>query len=292
MKTRWFVLATTLASAAGQLGCSVGNGVGAASGGIYVYGCSKSGDYCPNGVCGTRDAPAPYDLKPSFFAGEPIDDLREYSTGSSQEVMLNRLMIRLQRSGKQIEVNDVLTFDVSSSYEVARCVRGRVDPTTGQNDWSATDCYRASDSSPGRMRLQYDSSVRAALTPAATCTANLVADAISAPVPVSYATAVAPTVTDGSWESWVEFQEFGTASQWDRAADARDPVDPKFHIQLGDRIYATSFQLTLIDDGVVNAAMLNLPKPQSLIGGMLGGDSTSGRFDFDLQRGQGAQFFP
>jgi hypothetical protein len=269
--------------------CSVGSGVGAASGSIYVYGCTKNGDYCPDGVCGTSDAPAPYDLKPSFFAGETVDDLREFSSGSG--IMSNRLIVRLQRSGKQIEQNDVLTFDIASSYEVARCVRGYVDGT-GKNDWSDSDCFRASDNGPGRVRLQYDSSVRAYLSMKATCTANLVADAISAPVPPSYTTAAKPVVTDGSWSSWVEFQEFGNAAQNERVPTDREPIGGKFRLELGGRVYATNFQLTLMDDGVVTAAINNVPKRDPMIGGTLGGDPSTGRFDFDLARGQGAQFFP
>lgn len=270
--------------------CSVGSGVGAASGTLYAYGCSKNGDYCPNGKCGTEDDPQPYDLKPSFFAGEPIDDLREFAPGS--EIMRNRLIIRLQSSGKQIELNDVLTFDVVNSYEVARCVRGRVDEN-GKNDWDETQCYRASDNGPGRVRLQYDSSVRATLNLKATCTTNLVADAVSeSPVPASYVTSEKPVVTDGNWASWVEFQEFGAASQNGSVPTMRSDVGGKFRIGLGDRVYATRFKLTLIDDGVVNAAIASLPRPPSMIGGTMGGDPSTGRFDFDLQRGQGAQFFP
>jgi len=272
-------------------GCSVGKGVGAASGTLFEYGCSKHGDYCSSsGVCGTEAVPVPYDLRPSFFAGEPIDDLRESNPGA--EIMNNRLTIRLQRSGKEIEQNDVLSFDVASSYEVARCVRGRVDGTTGQNDWDEANCYRAGDTGPGRMRVQHDSPVLADLSLKATCTANLVATAVSAPVPLSYTATPNPVVTDGSWDSWVEFQEFGSAAQADQAPQDRLPISGKFHIQLGDRIYATSFALTLVDAKVVNAAINNLPKPASNIGGTLGGDPTTGRFDFDLARGQGAQFFP
>jgi hypothetical protein len=107
--------------------CSVGKGSGAASGSIYAYGCSDSGDYCGGSVCpGTEATPAPFDLRPSFFAAEPIDDLREYTSTSQFEIMNNRLIIRLQASGKQIEQNDVLTFDVVSSYEV--------DVQEGQSD--------------------------------------------------------------------------------------------------------------------------------------------------------------
>ena len=67
----------------GLSACSIGKGVGAASGSLYEYGCNRNGDYCsPDGVCGTEANPAPYDLRPIYFAGEPIDDLREYSSGS------------------------------------------------------------------------------------------------------------------------------------------------------------------------------------------------------------------
>ncbi len=279
---------------ASGLGCSVGKGVGAVSGNLYEYGCSKNGDYCYSAdQCGTEAVPVPFDLKPSFFAGEPIDDLREFTTSSNDVIMTNRLTIRLQRSGKEIEQNDVLTFDVASSYEVARCVRGRVDSATGLNDWDEANCYRATDTSPGRMRVQFDSPVSAALTLKATCTANLVATAVSyVPVPPDYERTPNPTVTDGSWSSWVEFQEFGGAAQRDKSPQARDPINPKFRAELGDRLYATTFTLTLVDSEVVNAAENGLPQPQALIGGTLGGDPTTGRFDFDLERGQGAQFFP
>jgi hypothetical protein len=271
-------------------GCSVGKGVGAASGEIFEYGCSKNGDYCSDadgGVCG----PLSYDLRPAFFAGEPIDDLRQYSEGSNNMIMNNRLTIRLQRSGKRIEQNDVLTFDVASSYEVARCVRGHIFDD-GKKDWDEANCYRATDNSPGRIRLQWDSPVHASLTLKATCTVNLVASAVSSPVPLNYRATPNPTVTDGNWLSWVEFQEFGTAAQYDRAPTDRDPVRGKFRIELGNRIYAPTFLVTLEDDEIVTAARNNMPKPSPRIGGTLGGDPTTGRFDFDLQRGQGAQFFP
>jgi hypothetical protein len=292
-------IAAVCLAALGAAACTVGNGVGAASGTLFVYSCSKSGDYCPSqGACGTAANPAPYDLKPSFFAGEPIDDLREYSAGSA--IMSNRLIIRLQHSGKQIEVNDVLTFDVVSSYEVARCVRGRVDPATGLGDWDESNCFRASDTGPGRMRVQHDSPVHVSLTVNATCdsrfskdtTVQRVASAVSGPVPSSYATSTAPAVLDGGWDSWVELQEFGSASQADRPAQARDPVSPKFHVEFGKRIYATSFALTLVDDVIVAAALDNLPRPNPEIGGTLGGDPTTGRFDFNLARGESSQFFP
>lgn len=272
-------------------GCSVGKGVGAAKGTLFELGCSSGGDYCSApGVCGKDGSPVPYDLRPSFFAGEPINDLRQQNGGT--EIMNNRLTIRLQRSGKEIEQNDVLTFDIASSYEVARCVRGRFDTDKGMNDWDENTCYRASDNGPGRMRVQYDSQVRAALTLKATCTGNLVASAVSAPVPTDYTTTPNPTVTDGSWLSWVDFQEFGGAAQIDKVPQQRDPISNKFYVGLGEPIHASAFALNLVDDQVVNAAIHDLPQPAPSIGGALGGDSTTGWFAFDLERGQGAQFFP
>jgi hypothetical protein len=300
-----------LLGVAGLGGCSVGKGVGAAKGDIFELGCSKNGDYCyAPGVCGTADpdggtadpdggtassggGPVPYDLKPTFFAGEPIDDLRQVNPGSA--IMNNRLIIRLQRSGKQIELNDVLTFDITSSYEVARCVRGRIDKDTGAKDWDETNCYRdpTNDKAPGRVRVNFDSPVHASLALMATCTANLVADAVSfVPVPLNYNATPNPVVTDGSWASWVEFQEFGTAAQVDKDPISRSKVENTFHIEISQRIYATTFVLTLQDDAVVTAAIKNLPKQAPNIGGTLGGDATTGRFDFDVERGQGAQFFP
>jgi hypothetical protein len=288
-----------LLGAAGLGGCRVGKGVGAASGTLFELGCSKAGDYCyaPD-QCGTADLPVPFDLKPSFFAGEPIDDLRQVDPGSA--IMSNRLTVRLQRSGKQIEQNDVLTFDIMTSYEVARCVRGAVDKNTGKNLWDENNCYRdpTNDSAPGRMRVNFDSPVHASLALMATCTANLVAAAVSfVPVPLNYTATPNPVVTDGSWASWVEFQEFGSASQVEVAPTKRDEIKNTFRIELGQRIYATKFALTLVDEADVNAAINNLPKPSSPegkgnIGGTLGGSEITGRFDFDLERGQGAQFFP
>jgi hypothetical protein len=277
----------------GLSACSVGKGVGAASGKIFELACNKNGDYSVDGVAGTESAPVPYDLHPSYFAGEPVDDLRNYSSGTENTIMLNRLTMRLQRSGKQIELNDVLTFDVTSSYEVARCVRGRVDKDTGANDWDEANCYRASDNGPGRMRVQYDSTVHAALTLKATCSANLVASAVSTiPVPLSYSTTTGTPTAPADWASWVEFQEFGSAAQYDRVPSERDWVDHHFRVDFGERIYATSFLLTLVDDAIVNAAIYDRPRPDAYIGGTLGGDPTTGRFDFDLERGQGAQLFP
>ena len=38
---------------------------------------------------------------------------------------MNRLIIRMQRNGNAIEINDTLYFDIPDSLQVARCMRGR-----------------------------------------------------------------------------------------------------------------------------------------------------------------------
>jgi len=109
-------------------GCTVGSGVGSAKGSVYVLGCTPDGDFSSN----------TFDLQPSFFAGEPIEDI-------SQGGHINRLFIRMQRSGNRIEVNDTLSFDVVNSYEVARCVRGRT--VNGLPNWD-TRTVTAADGTP------------------------------------------------------------------------------------------------------------------------------------------------
>ena len=100
-------------------GCTVGSGSGSAMGPLWVLGCNQGSNF------GTQQAQECFNLEPAFFAGDPIDDL---TTGTN----MNRLVIRMQRTGQATEYNDVLYFQVDNSFEVARCVRGRV--TNGMQD--------------------------------------------------------------------------------------------------------------------------------------------------------------
>jgi hypothetical protein len=276
-------------------GCSAGQGTGAASGKLFVLDCSSSGDYCDtSGVCGTALAPADYDLKPDFFAGEPIDQLTQFPiipTGSplsGSQPRMNRITIRLQRSGKQIENTDALFLDVVDSYEVARCVRGREIAVVGQpnqHDYDDRYCFRASPTGPGRIRISVEQGVvHSTLSPRMTCTRPVDATADD----VFPDDGVVQTVPDGAWESWIEFAEFGSAAQNEQLdPTARAPVSPTFRIQLEDRLYATGFSLTLQDEKVVTAEKALIPPPNPDIGGSL-----TGWFDFRLERGQSAQIFP
>jgi hypothetical protein len=273
-------------------GCSVGQGSGAATGKLFVLNCSAAGDYCDStGVCGTPLAPADYSLDPGFFAGEPINQLIQLPNQSpltGSQPLMNRITIRLQRSGKQIESNDALFFDVVNSYEVARCVRGREIVVTGQpnqHDYDDRYCFRASPTGPGRLRISVVGGiVHSTLNPLMTCTRPVAATADD----VFPLNGVVQTVDNGAWKSWIEFTDFGAAAQNEQLDPTlRTAVSPTFRIELDQRLNATAFYLTLQDEKVVVAQEQLRPPPNPDIGGWL-----SGRFDFDLKRGQGAQFFP
>jgi hypothetical protein len=286
MAYRYNVCLCAVALALAAAGCGVGQGSGEAKGQLFVFDCSSSGDYCVSGVCGTPAAPAAYDLKPAFFVGEPLDDLTRNTTGGSRHDM-NRVTLRLQHSGMQIETNDALYFDVVDSYEVARCVRGReivlADGST-QHDYDDRYCARASATGPSRVRITVlGGIIHSTLSPRMTCTRPVAATADDT-FPEDGAVKIE---SSDVWKSWIEFVDFGSAAQNDKAPTARSPVGATFRVELGQRLRATAFSLTLQDEKVTTAQIELRPPPDPDIGGSL-----TGWFDFDLTRGQGAQIFP
>jgi len=223
--------------------CTVGSGSGSAKGPLWVLGC-RSG--LPGGNLGTPAAPSNFSLDPIFFAGEPIEDV-------SKTVHENRLVIRMQRNGGPIEYNDTLSFDVSNSYEVARCIRGRT--VGGVGDWDMSpDLDNWCDWSGAGATVDGGAVVdhpRIALTPKSYVQASL---ALLSTCPLEEGTALDP--------------------------------NGDFKVNFGDRLRA-SFHVELEDDRVITAQRMNLPEPSPRIGGVL-----DGQFDFDLERGRAAQPFP
>jgi len=285
--------ATALAMSAAASGCAVGSGSGAADGMVYEVGCGKLG-----GAVGDL---VPYSLKPVFFAGEPIEDLNVTSP-----THMNQLRIRMQDNGLAIQYADVLGFDVENSYEVARCLRGRV--TNGQPDWNVTETLpdgtrtwwcdwsgtAVTDGGPvdasaivpggpdGGLVLDGGVSIqtgapRIHLTPYTDIRSSL------ATLSTCGITNVVGVAADG----WIQFSNFGSAEQPGKPPEERDPVPGNFVIQYGDRMRA-SFYVVLTDQAIIGAKEQNLPPPETQqIGGWL-----SGYFDFDLERGRSAQPFP
>ena len=256
-----FALGLLVLSAA----CKAGEGQGTAIGSLYILNCNGYGN-----DLGAVDQPAIFDLKPAFFAAEPIEEGDKY-------FKVNRLIIRLQPTGRSRELNDVLTFDVPDSREVARCVRGGV--VGGNPDYDVKNCLQGPNGP--RLRVAPDALVRGSLAPYATCARAVVGTAIDD-----------ATTTD--WDSWIELTQFGTATQAG-PPETRDRVAPDFKVDIDDPLVSPAFGLKLIDDATLPHYCGSLagicPAQRSAENAQLSG-TMQGSFTFALQRGQGAQTFP
>ena len=288
-RRRVMIAAAIACGGAAVSGCTAGSGSGAAAGPLWYTGCQDGQDY------GTQAMPANFDLAPSFFAGDPIED-------SSPATHINRLVIRMQRTGQAVEYNDTLFFDVENSYEIARCVRGQTVNGVGQwdmsdmglgpwCDWSGggfTDGGIADGGSPldgglldggavdsPLIRITSQGYMQSSLQLLATCPLNVV---------TASGTALAGHAVDG----WIQFADFGTAAQPDVSSEERTPVPTDFKVNFGDRLRA-KFHVALEDDRVVTAEQT---QPTGPIPAPLMGATLDGYFDFDLVRGRAAQPFP
>jgi hypothetical protein len=272
--SHWLPIVMTAAG----VGCTVGDGAGHASGPLFVLDCDGGANR------GTPESPVEFDLSPRFFAGEPINDVRQGGT-------TNRLIIRLQRVGGSIEIGDTLFFDIANAREVARCVRGRVVRAPNGTlvpDYDTDLCFRA-EGKPPRVRLNPYGLVTSSLAPAATCETteghaaggrNVVGTAVSCRGPDG-------CPPDGQFESFIDIESFGSAKDTNPSAEARRPIPEGFKVEFGERIHVSFFRVTLEDAAVVEAARENRPTPPPAIGGVL-----EGYFDFDLARGRAGQTFP
>jgi hypothetical protein len=254
-------------------GCTpVGDGSGAADGPLWILGCDKGRD------TGTEAAPKSFDLEPTFFAGEPI--------GNISGPPVNRLIIRMQRNGNAVQINDTLYFDIPDSFKVAQCVRGSTKPGVPPWDMGTGTidppgavpitepwCEPAGPAGFPRIHLVPFGPVRASLTPLYTCRVEGVGPTVFA-------------ITGVAIDGWIDFRAFGSAAQADKAPDMRDGVDSKFQVAYDDHLRA-DFHIVLGDDRVVTALYnLRVPPPPA-IGGTL-----DGFFSFDLKRGRSGQTFP
>ncbi len=279
-------------------GCTVGSGSGAASGSLFVVACNYGatlGDMRPDGTIQA----GPYDLAPTFFAGTPTDDQIK---GPQQ---MNVIDIQMKTTG--LEFSDSLGFNIQNSFEVARCVRGRT--TNGQPDYLVSMPLPAELGTPTTLWCDWsgmafsDGGVPDAAMPGTPDASTALDGGMSTmaqaprihitPFTDVVASLILPTTCPGSvaaaiaMDGWIQFQNFGTAEQDDRAPADRDPVPPGFIINYGDRLRA-SFDITLGDQRYVTAIETGTAPPTSpAIGGEL-----AGYFDFELARGRAAQPFP
>ncbi|HVT08638.1 MAG TPA: hypothetical protein VHO67_14375 [Polyangia bacterium] len=277
-------------------GCTVGSGSGSVDGFLFQYNCI----HAPGNQL---DAPTEYHMNASFFAGVPIEDL------SVNGMHTNEMHIRIQNNGLAIQYSDALYFDILSSYEVARCVRGAVDKNTGLPLYNVTEALP-----DGGSTLWCDWSGMAFSTDGGSVDAGAVTPggpdagasldgglSMTAPWPrihvtpytdvrasfAALSTCGVAKVTGVASDGYIAFQYFGGASQSNRPPTERDPISTDFVIQFGDRMRA-SFDIRLIDQVLIAAKQENEAPPRDPeIGGTL-----HGYFDFELERGRSAQPFP
>jgi hypothetical protein len=280
-------------------GCTVGEGTGSAVGTLFDVGC--------DGVDSLKPPGKPYSLQPTFFAGEPIEDICP-PPGQCAGPRMNRLIIRLQHNGNRIETNDTLYFNIQNSYKVAQCVRGQTK--NGVAAWD-TRLVTAPDGTavPGLLWCDWnvgadggvadagaaDAGVADAGAPDAGVPAVMTApyarinlstqDFVQASLSPLHTCVEARSVAVALPGSWIEFQDFGSARQGG-TSDTRSDVTGDFKVNFGDHLRA-SFHLVLGDQAVTYATMTHAAIPDQRIGGGL-----DGSFDFDLERGRAAQQFP
>lgn len=278
--------------------CTVGEGTGSAVGTLFDVGCDGNDSLEPPGK--------PYSLQPTFFAGEPIEDICP-PPGQCAGPRMNRLIIRLQHNGNRIETNDTLYFNVQNSYKVAQCVRGQTKggvaawdtrlvmapdgtPIAGLPwcDWNAgaVDGGIADAGAAGAPDAGAPDAGAPAMMAAPYARINLsTQDFVQASFAPLHTCVEARSVAVALPGSWIEFHDFGSARQGG-TADTRTDVTGDFKVNFGERLRA-SFHLVLGDQAVTYATMTHAAIPDQRIGGSL-----DGSFDFDLERGRAAQQFP
>jgi hypothetical protein len=287
-------LAATGAALAG--GCTVGAGAGSATGPMFMVGCDVNSDF------GTVAAPVCFDLEPRFFAGVPIEDI---AVGPLE----NRLVINMQHTGNRVEINDTLSFDITNTFEVARCLRGALTPD-GQPDWDTRQVITVKGVCTGVPWCDW--SARGGVYATSTCVGipgpaemplppplppvncpSRVRDTAGLPdrpqihlgpeefISVSFVplftcsdARLSATAVDG----FIDFLDFGPP------LTAPPPGD--FKVDFGSRLQA-NFHMVMQDDRVLSSIKLE----EQILAPRIGG-TFDGYFDFNLERGRAAQPFP
>jgi hypothetical protein len=244
--------AATLLLLADLTGCGIGDGKGEVKGTLHITGCFGEGDDLNN-----RKA---FDLRPSFFAGEPIDD--PSSVRNADQVRL-----RIQSSGASVENADALVVEVINVEQVAARL--------GQ--W--IDVYAAGDASPV-AGTEPVGPVRISLNLMRTCGRRFpLVDqwSLAADTDADYATT--------GIHSKIRFTKLGSRDctvDENGVHDCEATDGGPFTVGFGGEIRA-EFDLELVD-----------PRPQYLGPEYpaLGAGHVVGYFEFTLRRGRVAQAFP
>jgi hypothetical protein len=278
--------AALLVLATSQASCSSENGRGIVRGRLVVPACTvdKAGDPVPiyneaeavmahanNPDC--RD-PVTGEVMPfcgewNHFLGEPFDSTSAFFPA-------NQLNIRMQSTSGGWEFADVLFFWVYNSWEVARCLRGRMN-ADGTPDWNTNACDWSSGE--GRMLIGTEGDgIEGELVTSHFVLQNSCPSAqLSASALGACAGGTCPEVAKCPGRgSWIQFSEFGDKSY---LTDRSKPLDDGFKVNKDEPIAATAFHVELCDqDTIDRAAQRLVPVSKPQVTGFL-----DGSFSFNLQ---------
>ena len=204
MRSR-FLISTAISglrfAALSAAGCTpVGDGTGAAHGLLWIHGCDEGKDVGTDDCC-----PSEFDLQAHVLRGRADRDI---SGGPPQ----NRLIIRMQRNGNAIQINDTLYVDIPDSFEVARAcavARSRTCRRLGhehRHDRSAGACpsRRHGASRPDRPAFRASTSSRSARCACRSRRSDVSPRRRAGPTVVA--------VTGVAKDGWIDFLEFGSAT--------------------------------------------------------------------------------
>jgi hypothetical protein len=244
--------ALVVAALAALCGCGIGEGKGEVKGTLHMTGCIGDGEDLGNVKA--------FDLHPSFFAGEPIDD--PSGVGNADQ-----LRLRIQSSGASVENADALVVEVTNVAQVA----GRL----GQ--W--IDVYAAGDSTP-EGGSQNVGPVRISLDLMRTCARrfpSVTQWSLTADTDADYSTS--------GIHSKIRFTRLGGRGCTEDETgvyDCEATDGGPYTVGFGSDIRA-EFDLWLVD-----------PRPRYLSPEYpaLGAGHVVGYFEFTLRRGRVAQAFP
>ena len=256
-------LTTGLLLAASAVACSTENGRGTLMGTLDVPLCTFNGGKTqplPNGGAFKADW--------NSFLGEPFDSI-------TPRFPANQLNIRMQSKSGGWEFADALFFWVLDSYEVARCLRGRMNED-GTPDWNTATCDRSpgalGPSGEGRSLIATERElVTAHLVLQNSCPSALISAAALGDCAGGSCPPVALCPGRGSW---IAFSSFGSIP-----LDPGPPLIKDFRVNTGDTIEASAFHVELCDQTTVDDQVEGVvPVPPPAVRGTL-----DGSFSFKLQ---------
>ena len=262
-------------------GCPTGDGEGEVVGQFYLLSCDDAFDY------GSSGTPARYDMEANFFVGEPIVDDRESNP-------VNRLDIRIQRGGNNIEDVDSLYFQIANVRAVAESFSASAYAGTAvgesENIRASLSLYVTCPTFFGRLAATLPAGVQACPDLDA-ATRDALCESMDYDAPVDPGEVFPPF---GPQSSCLIFCRFGNAQRGqtvphDFAIDFGDVVQGIFRLNMVEQRLLTSGR-EICGDGLDNDG--DGTADEADCESTAGGGTLLGKFNFEVRRGQVAQEFP